>query len=208
MSQSSKNRRFVPWNLTWSDDMDSRLRELWPNENLSLNQLGTEFKVSASSIKRRAMRLGLPVRTTQYTEFWDEETTNLLKEMWSQGHSGKQIGNVLGTTRSAVIAKKTRLRLPERPQDRSIARHNAAIRPKLPYQRPMIRLPKLPVAPVPEVKEDKPGITILELNSTTCRAVIGTGADGLARYCGDKTEGSFCDGHHAKYYIPGSTRSY
>ena len=66
------------------------------------------------------------------------------------------------------------------------------------------RLPPEVILPPAPVDDDKPGITIMDLNSNTCRQVIGVGDDKLARYCGDKTKsGSWCcPGHHAINYQP------
>ena len=62
------------------------------------------------------------IENTIYSRFnkkikmsWTAEKEEKLKELWSKGHSGSQIANMLGnTTRNAVIGKAHRLNLPAR----------------------------------------------------------------------------------------------
>lgn len=51
------------------------------------------------------------------------------------------------------------------------------------------------------------GIGIRALTSMTCRAIVGTGDDGLATYCGEPVDRrSFCAGHCALYFAPPDTK--
>jgi hypothetical protein len=72
----------------------------------------------------------------------------------------------------------------------------------------VVRFRKLPTfidctPPVPPLF-----IPFMELNNTHCKSVEGTGADGLATYCGHpRAEGSsFCPSHHAIYWTPPQPR--
>ncbi len=45
---------------------------------------------------------------------WTQERVELLRKLWGEGLSGGQIANFLGVTRSTVMGKVHRLKLPKR----------------------------------------------------------------------------------------------
>lgn len=61
--------------------------------------------------------------------WWTEERTAELIRLWTEGKSGTEIKNILGAvSRSAVIGKVHRLKLPKRPEnDRALGRINGKI---------------------------------------------------------------------------------
>lgn len=144
---------------------------------------------------------------------WNEERVALLRLRWSEGASSGEIALELNVTRNTVIGKAHRLKLATR---RRKGRKAAPVRarpqrthnfhPKAPT--PLHERPE-PIV-VPPMEEVQGGVGILEAQEHHCRAVIGTGDDGLARFCGAPKssrmhgpyKSSFCEGHASLYYNP------
>lgn len=144
---------------------------------------------------------------------WNEERVNLLKLRWSEGVPCSEIALELNVTRNTVIGKAHRLKLATRRRKGGRPRSNApgarrapstAFRPSMP---PTERPEPIMVPPMEEVQG---GVGILDAQEHHCRAVIGTGDDGLARFCGAQKssrmhglyKSSFCEGHASLYYNP------
>lgn len=153
---------------------------------------------------------------------WTEEKINKLKELWPTGVAARAIGVEINMSKNAVIGKAHRLGLEKRvksPQQRSAAAKEG-IRNRKEKQAPAPKaLPPTPPPPPPVVPITG-GVPLMGLENHHCRAVIGHGLDGLARFCGAtkryrmdewgryKTtpsgepmfHGSFCPGHAAVFY--------
>lgn len=123
---------------------------------------------------------------------WTEEEVNLLISRWNEGNTAAVIAAELGKTRNAVIGKAHRLKL-SKPRPPAKARR-APVR-KRPQYNPKASKMASPeagsVAPVPILAPQpvEGGVPILDLEHHHCRAVVGTGPDGLARFCGAPKEG-------------------
>jgi len=151
---------------------------------------------------------------------WDDINVKLLKEWWETGYTASQISAKLAElgysiTRNAVIGKASRMSFKQPPRGTS---------PKPPRQRPRKRVLLPPTDPRVKVYSRKktqlpteiktnildpnnPGISIMELTSETCHAVVKDGTPTeLARYCGVKVETnkSWCPAHCELYYAPPS----
>ena len=59
---------------------------------------------------------------------WTDENVGVLKALWSEGRSAREIGDKLGMTRNAVIGKANRLGLTHKAASRSAARGRATER--------------------------------------------------------------------------------
>lgn len=146
--------------------------------------------------------------------WWDEDRVNLLKDYWSQGFPASEVAASMKTTRNAVIGKVHRLGLEKRGQGknppkghpsrlrgrrRNSAGHGTSRRTHQ-FSASLALRPAEPPQPVPG------GVSILDLEHQHCRAVIGIGDDGLARFCGaDKEplvmgESSYCSTHGDIYF--------
>lgn len=134
--------------------------------------------------------------------FWDDEMDQIVLENYNKMRA-KQIAELLGVTKNAVIGRAKRLGLC-RTKEKRIKSH----KPLSPFgswrrkgwdriQR-MFR-PRPHPAPVVSIPG---GITIMELTDATCKfPVSGTGADMM--YCGDEVhkEKSYCLEHcRVAYY--------
>lgn len=113
---------------------------------------------------------------------WGSEALDTLTALWPT-HSAKEIGDLVGKTRNSVIGKARRLGLAQKGSGRrppfGPARH------RKPARAPAIkRAPLVSPAPKPIVVPIDGGVHVLDLEWHHCRAIVGHGQDGLARYCG------------------------
>lgn len=128
---------------------------------------------------------------------WTNEQIDILTDKWST-RSATEIGAMINKTRNAVIGKAARLGLPHKKKTGGSMR---VLLPKKdrPARRSKVRL-QVEAIPVPVPVDG--GVHILDLVGHHCRAVIGRGSDGLARYCGahKSKPHPYCAGHAALYY--------
>lgn len=138
---------------------------------------------------------------------WNEDNVKALTAGWQSGKSAAVIAGELGITRNAVIGKVHRLGLSSKRKRKTVVLAGAPARSRRLARRksggnqePIIIVPVGPPEPV------EGGISLLALDHFHCRAVIGVGDDGLARYCGAEREkkadglSSYCLGHGNLYY--------
>jgi hypothetical protein len=206
--------------IDWSEEMDRAIKtgfELYDKPHLG--KLADTIGVSRSSVTERIEVLGLKRAGSE----WSEEHINLLIEKWDTGLTGTEIGILIGKSRNAIIGKAYRLKLKRRaPSGNRLPRRDPNIpkpprkrwRPKFEEVTEMVLTPKKAVPPrfypaATPIARGQP-ISIMALNSSTCHAIVGRGADGLAVYCGDFTflDKPYCEGHYAMYYQPPNARSH
>jgi GcrA cell cycle regulator len=148
---------------------------------------------------------------------WTDEAIEKLKQMHSEGLSGAEIANAIGTvTRNAVLGKIHRLGL-SAPRIKPLSKLEEARRDRVKRRAPWLppsNLPprlqtpvaeevnpvEVPIAPPLSVSP----VTFAQLKDTHCRAVIGDD-----RYCGDQCginfvghRSPYCQSHHRMYYMP------
>lgn len=155
---------------------------------------------------------------------WNEESIRILKEQWELGAIARDIADRLrkegyNVTRNSVIGKAHRMNFKQPPRGMS---------PKEKRNQPRKRIvvpPSDPRAPVYAKKKVKtklptlvqtklldpnnPGISIMDLTATTCRAIVRDGTiNSLATYCGEtvKPGASYCEPHCALYFDETRTR--
>lgn len=162
-----------------------------------------------------ASRLG-----NQNAASWTEERTESLKKLWAEGLSASQIVSELGegVTRSGVLGKVHRLKLPGRKatgasaQRRPAPRANGKGQPKAAAitHRLATRI-KTPTPPSePFDMEDGEGVDVTGLvgimKNEGCKWIHGDPL-GQHGYCGKpfKAGSVWCPVHHARVY-PGSAR--
>lgn len=125
----------------------------------------------------------------------------LVLSLWKKGLTGSQIGEKIGTTRSAILGLINRLRAAgyveyraknPRPKKDTPPKPRKAPEKKLDQFELLISAPV--VIPVPE--PSKP-LTIMELTRRSCRYILNDGKPSSFLYCGKTTErGSYCRDHH------------
>jgi hypothetical protein len=137
---------------------------------------------------------------------WHEEQINTLTSRWLEGDTAAIIGAVLKKSRNAVIGKVHRLGL-KRAGDVGLKP-----RPPRPRRKPTAseatRVAPMDIVPLPPIEG---GVSLIDLEHHHCRAIVGAGPDGLARYCGGSKEGwiaikdrpvlsAYCQKHGNLYY--------
>ncbi len=144
----------------------------------------------------------MPIRTKS-TSVWDDfpELSERLKDMHAAGYSAAQIARDLGhaITRTAVISKASRMRLPQRK-----AGSLPQAKPK-PYRVTSSRIVHaVPSEPKPLGTDGGSRITILTVSARNCRWPIGDPRDSGFHFCGHppKPGRSYCPAHCAKAYAP------
>jgi hypothetical protein len=162
-----------------------------------------EKKEDFSPYERAPMTVGNP---------WTPEEDDVLAALWCSGVAAtKIVDNFPGRTKNAIIGRVHRLKLERSLPDRTGVAIRPSARPKRqhPFQpkAPVVMPEPLPVPiPEPTVEDPETGVTLMELKSYHCRAILDLhGApDGLAIYCGKRVwQGrSFCPDHMSDYYVP------
>tara|TARA_R110000868_G_scaffold304136_1_gene564636 strand:+ start:490 stop:867 length:378 start_codon:yes stop_codon:yes gene_type:complete len=111
--------------------------------------------------------------------FWTPERDALVCTMWKAGHSMQQIGDALGTTRSAVSSRMRRLK-------------KMGVLPAPPPPDKKI----VPFKGMPPPRKPKP-VTLMALERMSCRWPVIVHDDGPLLYCGGQREhgSSYCSNH-------------
>lgn len=167
--------------------------------------------------------------STTETHGWNSERIELLKKLWAEGHSASRIAARLdGLTRSAVIGKVHRLRLPGRATTTRLSTPKVIFRraalplnPRM-TDNPTHRLrkiddirkhsdwvkappaPKLAPEPLPILDDESGagggGVSLLDLQTGMCKWAYGETPP--YTFCGAKcTSGSWCPQHEARVYV-------
>ena len=159
------------------------------------------------------------------TPTWTDDKIKLLSELWSEGYSASQIAaKIGGVSRNAVIGKVHRLGLQSRKEtvakkprpQRTPASSKTSGRSTLARQPTIFRSgANLTVAFVEEAEEEIiaplissnvvpafPRITLLELNTRTCKWPIGDPTRDDFRFCGATIEAGkvYCSYHACLAY--------
>ena len=140
--------------------------------------------------------------------FWNKERVNILTANWTT-QSAAEIALELGTTRNTVIGKAHRLKLAPKRRRGRLPRARKPRTRTTPRSRPTG--PLVAPEPIPAPSPIEGGVHILSLEGHHCRAIVGSGSDGLAVYCGAQKEGlirtragrmlsSYCLDHGNQYY--------
>ena len=126
---------------------------------------------------------------------WDAAAIARLEELWADlSIPTITIGEMLGTSKNAIIGKAHRLKLPRRPNYPYIAAKNRTKATLVPEV-------LAPIVYQPIIREG--GITIMELNPVTCRWPLGETYDQPPyMYCGHGiVEGlAYCKRHSRMAY--------
>jgi len=209
--------------MTLTDAQRVILLTLW-RDGATLDDIAGNFHVSKSTAYREVLKMGFTVKRPPVGSFWTTEKLTYLRDNWAT-RTGKEIGDQLGCSRSAVIGKAHREGL-STPPDKLRTSFMAGGSKREGPPRKRVLNPKTVVAPKWRLRQqaiaradteirgfivddNRVGISIMQLTSKTCKAVLnGLDAKGLATYCGypAEPEGSFCETHAAIYYLPPGQR--
>src|SRR5512146_2428809 len=125
LQESPLAERFNQFTSKWDESCNARLRELWPQPGMNLEQLAAILSAErggrwgAHAIAYRAHRLQLPIR--QAPTQWTSEIEARFKELHATGKAFSEISRTLNdefiglrTTRNGCIGKARRLGLEQR----------------------------------------------------------------------------------------------
>ena len=131
---------------------------------------------------------------------WTPERIELLALLWSEGLSASAIAkqfNGSKITRSAVIGKVHRLKLPGREPRKTVPRlPRARARGKPPKWRPPAEKPLPPPSPTPPHMRELP---LLRLKPHHCRWPLGELLKPAVKFCAADTEGEvYCPFHQQR----------
>ena len=138
---------------------------------------------------------------------WNPEMTEKLTQLWREGKSFSQIGEIMGFTRSAIAGRIRRLGLLGDRQKKSTLpppKPPKLAKPKKPKPLPIIA----PEADMEEVVEETPapqGLQLIDLDPKSCRWPFGDPRDADFYFCGKTRKNEFtpyCREHHALAYTP------
>jgi GcrA cell cycle regulator len=123
---------------------------------------------------------------------WTEERIADLMRMWTAGHSGSYIGNALGVSKSAVIGKAHRLKLPSRPSPIRLSTS-----PRKPKPAPMTKR-VIKVIPKPILRAARP-----RNGAPACLWPIGDPGEADFHFCDAETVPGkpYCPEHCAQAYV-------
>ncbi len=138
---------------------------------------------------------------------WTDESVEKLRQLWAQGMTANEIAKKLGVTKNAIVGKVHRLCLTARP---SPIKPKDMIPEALPEE-PVEVVEKVaePVTEKPaETSKEKPAgastnVTLVDLDSHTCRWPIGDPRDDDFCFCGKKVRSgqTYCDEHSVQAYV-------
>ena len=156
---------------------------------------------------------------------WTEERVEVLKKLWTEGHSASQIANQLGgVTRNAVIGKVHRLGLSGRTTpSRPVKRPPRLSRPKpRPQTEPVSAgndAPRTPASQTartalrdteklePLALDNGEKANVLNLSASMCKWPIGDPGDPDFAFCGRRaTCGPYCADHARIAFQPARKR--
>ena len=132
------------------------------------------------------------------------ERDKLVLSLWKKGLTGSQIGEKIGTTRSAILGLINRLRAAGYVEYRAKKPRPKKDAPPKPRKAPEKKLDQFerlmsfapPLIPEPVQEPSKP-LTIMELTRRSCRYILNEGKPSSFLFCGKTTDkGSYCLEHH------------
>jgi GcrA cell cycle regulator len=132
---------------------------------------------------------------------WTVEKLALLKELWGKGNTAAAIARQLGVSKSAVLGKIFRLRLP--PAEKPLP--DADFSPAHRRKGRRFKTPEEPTTKKSEEPAVKRGKSLLELTNETCRWPIGDPSKKNFHFCGepgaDLEQGiPYCERHRRRAY--------
>lgn len=185
----------------WTPERNAKLVEMY-DQGVAVKDIAAYFNRDKSVICARASFLGIK----RQKDTWTDERVKLLKKLWSEGLSGREIADQLGggISRNAVIGKINRLKLSKQRENYkkgSLTRRKPRKSHPIEYGRPQvvkIFQPKADqIEPLPPENSNFT-IDFSDLKDNMCRNVTGTGP---YKYCGRPTGGeTYCRACKEKIY--------
>lgn len=149
---------------------------------------------------------------------WTDNNVDWLKRLWAEGKSASVIAQILGSTRSAVLGKVSRIKLgphttrEQKPHtagnsNRFVPHAKASSSPVNGYVRSLAPDKPLPAFARPEPLEAIVGISFMELTDRKCKWALNDASPWV--FCGVKSveHKPFCEAQGGRaYHAIGGTR--
>jgi GcrA cell cycle regulator len=142
---------------------------------------------------------------------WTTEQIATLRKMQVEGATAREIAQVIGKTRNAVLGKMARER-DKRPEKEKPPKRQ--YEPRMThYSRDLMATAKVSTimqpcemarTPHDDILPDAPGLVLMEdLRAGTCRFPLNNARHGVYYFCGETAMplGSYCAAHHALCYV-------
>jgi hypothetical protein len=200
----------------WNAARDQILVKLWA-ENLPCDVIAEQIdpNITAGAVKWRAGFLCLPSRERVYSTHWTPQNVATLKRLWGEeGWSASDIARQMGAwcTRSAVIGKAHRMKLPMRSGPDCESRRITSKRHAQRQRRAGMRLLGQAAPPAAKRMEPAPlpppeaptacSVKFEDLLSTHCRWPYDTPTGRVFCGCEAVPGKSWCAGHLFRVYRP------
>jgi len=194
------------------DHKTATLKYLWEQGD-TIAEMASVTGLSRGAVRKRLKRAQLHrvgEKTTPPTD-WTPKQEAELRELWGSGESGGAISKALGTTRSAVMGKVSRLGLQRRLKTGSTRYQLKKI------AKPVVVVAKLVKKPVRKKQTNTLNrrIGIMELTLATCRWPEGDPKKSDFGYCGEHINPNpdpgvqhavYCGRHHKLAHVAASGR--
>lgn len=166
--------------MSWTHSRDKILRQTYAAGE-SLKVISDAVDKSTGAVRGRIRTLGLKrIRP----DLWSAEKDAVVREQWGVKRA-REIGRLIGMTKSAVLGRASRLGLrqlkPGRPRTQTS------------------RLPKRNRAPISQKSTSRPKLAIND--NVGCQWLDGEPRE--RRFCGRprRDQSSYCDDHHQRCWI-------
>ena len=98
-----------------SDDTRDRVIVVRYQAGATAKFLADRYALSSQRVSQILIAAGIRSRRNVRHSDWTDDQISTLRRMWAAGDMTRQIADVLGLTRNAVIGKANRLKLKPRP---------------------------------------------------------------------------------------------
>lgn len=182
----------------WTPELDAKLLaalEAHPDNDIAVAAV---LGVSLEAVRHRRIKRRILRRRPTNNGQWTEERIADLIRLRNEGYSAERIAERFGFTKSAVVGKAFRLKLPRLKRGvtpTEAKKERVYARPKVNIRRPRLVVDNAPDQDTP-LEQRK---SLLELTDNTCRWPVGDPREPGFFFCGADSGGfTYCPKHQAR----------